>query len=56
MFQLTLLQETVLIMPSEFGKEIVSAVTDSLNKKYPNKVSCNIHALSSEGLPLVLPL
>lgn len=38
MFQLALLQETVRIMPSEFGKTIVTAVTDALNEKYPNKV------------------
>eukprot|EP00326_Haptolina_ericina_P013275 CAMPEP_0181205708 /NCGR_PEP_ID=MMETSP1096-20121128/20626_1 /TAXON_ID=156174 ORGANISM="Chrysochromulina ericina, Strain CCMP281" /NCGR_SAMPLE_ID=MMETSP1096 /ASSEMBLY_ACC=CAM_ASM_000453 /LENGTH=207 /DNA_ID=CAMNT_0023296519 /DNA_START=8 /DNA_END=631 /DNA_ORIENTATION=+ len=29
-------------MPSEFGKTIVTAVTDALNEKYPNKVISNM--------------
>ena len=37
MFQLIQLQETVRIMPSEFGKPI-RAIMDALNQKYPNKV------------------
>ena len=38
MFQLIQLQETVRIMPSEFGKPVVAAILDALNQKYPNKV------------------
>jgi DNA-directed RNA polymerase III subunit RPC8 len=38
MFELAKLHDTVHIQPSEFAKPILSAVTDALSEKYPNKV------------------
>ena len=46
MFQLIHLQETVRIMPSEFGKP-TRAIMDCLNQKYPNKVRCVAYGASS---------
>lgn len=37
-FELSKLEDTVRIIPSEFSKPLLTAVTDSLNEKYPNKV------------------
>lgn len=42
MFQLTRVQDTVHIQPSEFNKPILVAVRDALNCKYPNKVVRNL--------------
>ena len=39
MFQLSHMQETIHIWPADFGKPILSAITDVLNQKYPNKVT-----------------
>mmetsp|Transcript_24385 Transcript_24385/g.58707 ORF Transcript_24385/g.58707 Transcript_24385/m.58707 type:complete len:223 (+) Transcript_24385:13-681(+) len=44
MFQLLHVQEALCIMPSEFGKDPVSALLDILNQMFPNKV------LSNQGL------
>ena len=38
MFELARLKDTVTIAPSEFGKPLLTAVTDALSEKYPNKV------------------
>ena len=38
MFELARLHDTVHIQPADFAKNLLAAVTDFLNEKYPNKV------------------
>ena len=42
MFQLTRVHDTVHIQPNEFGKDVLTAVRNALNAKYPNKVMRNL--------------
>ncbi len=47
MFELARLHDTVHIQPADFAKNLLAAVTDFLNEKYPNKVCVCVcvHAL-----------
>jgi len=38
MFQLVVIEDTVHLVPTEFCKPMLTAVTDVLNEKYLNKV------------------
>ena len=42
MFQLTRVHDVVHIQPYEFGRDVLTAVRNALNAKYPNKVMRNL--------------
>jgi DNA-directed RNA polymerase III subunit RPC8 len=42
MFLITKIEDLVRIAPSEFTKDANTAITDSLNRKYSNKVLHNV--------------